>query len=128
MMKIADLLESRSEQFVSAESRDQGKPLSLAKMIDIPRAIYNFRFFGTAILHQSNRWVYEILYTMHRPSRSFYSSFGSSVAIMKYKEWLVFCYVVKGIKGIKTTWVGNNIIITLSHTSQPNTKLRSVYD
>ena len=51
MMKIADILESRLDEFAQFESRDQGKPVSLAKVVDIPRAVYNFRFFATAILH-----------------------------------------------------------------------------
>lgn len=55
LMKIADTLETRLEEFVIAESRDNGKPQSLARAIDIPRAIYNFRFFATAILHEQNR-------------------------------------------------------------------------
>ena len=58
MLKIADLLESKLEEFVVAESRDNGKPLSVARMVDIPRAIYNFRFFATSILHCTNAWVY----------------------------------------------------------------------
>ena len=51
MMKIADLVEKRAEEFVIAESSDQGKPLWLARAVDIPRVIENFRFFATAILH-----------------------------------------------------------------------------
>ena len=54
MLKIADLLESKLEEFVVAESRDNGKPLSVARMVDIPRAVYNFRFFATSILHCTN--------------------------------------------------------------------------
>jgi aminomuconate-semialdehyde/2-hydroxymuconate-6-semialdehyde dehydrogenase len=49
--KIADLVESRLEEFAAAESKDQGKPLSLARTVDIPRVISNFRFFAGAILH-----------------------------------------------------------------------------
>ena len=46
LMNIADKIESRLEEFVAAESKDNGKPLSLARNVDIPRAISNFRFFG----------------------------------------------------------------------------------
>ena len=42
--KIADGIENRIDEFVAAESRDNGKPLHLAKTVDIPRAISNFRF------------------------------------------------------------------------------------
>ena len=38
-----------------AESKDQGKPLSLATAVDIPRACYNFRFFAGSILHQTTK-------------------------------------------------------------------------
>ncbi|XP_045165226.2 2-aminomuconic semialdehyde dehydrogenase-like [Mercenaria mercenaria] len=55
MMKIADLLESRLEEFAVLESRDQGKPVWLARTVDIPRAVYNFRFFATCALHDLNR-------------------------------------------------------------------------
>jgi len=39
------------------ESRDQGKPVSVAKTVDIPRCVHNFRFFATAILHNTNESV-----------------------------------------------------------------------
>ncbi|XP_052780177.1 2-aminomuconic semialdehyde dehydrogenase-like [Mya arenaria] len=55
MMKIADLLESRLDEFAELESRDQGKPVWLAKSVDIPRAVYNLRFFATCALHDLNR-------------------------------------------------------------------------
>ena len=51
LLKIADQIEARQDEFAEAESRDQGKPVWLAKKIDIPRAIHNFRFFATGILH-----------------------------------------------------------------------------
>lgn len=49
--RIADILESRLEEFAQAESADQGKPVWLAREVDIPRAIKNFRFFASSILH-----------------------------------------------------------------------------
>ncbi|KAG0351922.1 hypothetical protein BGZ54_003049, partial [Gamsiella multidivaricata] len=51
LYKIADLIEARLEEFALAESTDQGKPVELAKTVDIPRAAYNFRFFAGRILH-----------------------------------------------------------------------------
>lgn len=51
LLKIADKIEKRLEEFAQAESKDTGKPIQLAKTVDIPRAISNFRFFATAILH-----------------------------------------------------------------------------
>lgn len=50
--RIADAIEARLDDFAEAESRDVGKPLWLAKTLDIPRVIHNFRFFATRILHQ----------------------------------------------------------------------------
>src|SRR5213596_2911726 len=51
LLRIADLIERDLEKFARAESVDTGKPISLARALDIPRAIANFRFFATAILH-----------------------------------------------------------------------------
>ncbi len=51
LMKIADLIDARAEELARAESMDSGKPLSLARSLDIPRAATNFRYFATAILH-----------------------------------------------------------------------------
>jgi len=55
--RVADILESRLDEFARAESRDQGKPVSLAATVDIPRAIHNFRFFANSILYQVNSSV-----------------------------------------------------------------------
>jgi aminomuconate-semialdehyde/2-hydroxymuconate-6-semialdehyde dehydrogenase len=55
LLRIADLMEKNTEKFALAESIDSGKPLSLAKKMDIPRAVENFRFFATAILHYSTQ-------------------------------------------------------------------------
>ena len=49
LIKISELLETNLQQFAEAESLDNGKPISLAKAVDIPRAASNFRFFGNAI-------------------------------------------------------------------------------
>src|SRR5229473_1110354 len=51
LLRIAELIERDLEKFARAESIDTGKPLSLARGLDIPRAASNFRFFATAILH-----------------------------------------------------------------------------
>lgn len=52
MSKIADIVESRLDEFAEAESRDQGKPVWLAKVIDVPRLVHNFRFFASGCLHR----------------------------------------------------------------------------
>jgi aminomuconate-semialdehyde/2-hydroxymuconate-6-semialdehyde dehydrogenase len=46
--RIADLIEGRLDEFAQAESRDNGKPLALARSLDIPRAVSNLRFFAAA--------------------------------------------------------------------------------
>jgi len=51
LLSIADRLEKSMEDFAQAESADQGKPLHLAREIEIPRAVANFRYFATKILH-----------------------------------------------------------------------------
>lgn len=51
LLKLADLIESDLERFARAECIDNGKPIALARSLDIPRAVANFRFFATAILH-----------------------------------------------------------------------------
>tara|TARA_B110000438_G_scaffold56927_1_gene56987 strand:- start:440 stop:1882 length:1443 start_codon:yes stop_codon:yes gene_type:complete len=54
LMKLADKLEESADDLIIAESLDNGKPESLARAVDIPRASENFRFFATAILHFSS--------------------------------------------------------------------------
>src|SRR6266480_3592503 len=44
LLRIADLIERDLEKLARAESIDTGKPLSLARSLDIPRAASNFRF------------------------------------------------------------------------------------
>ena len=54
LLKIADLIEANLDRLAAAESRDNGKPLWLAKAVDIPRASANFRFFAQAITQFSS--------------------------------------------------------------------------
>ena len=49
--RIADLIDRDLDQLSLAESIDQGKPLKLAKSVDIPRASANMRFYATAPMH-----------------------------------------------------------------------------
>ncbi|XP_072714023.1 2-aminomuconic semialdehyde dehydrogenase isoform X3 [Ciconia boyciana] len=51
--KLADLIEHDLEAFAQAESKDQGKTITFARTVDIPRAVYNFRFFASSILHHT---------------------------------------------------------------------------
>ncbi len=54
LTRIADLIEEKHEALAQAESADNGKPLWLAKKVDIPRASANFRFFASAIVNFSS--------------------------------------------------------------------------
>jgi aminomuconate-semialdehyde/2-hydroxymuconate-6-semialdehyde dehydrogenase len=55
LLKIATLIEKNLEKLALAESIDNGKPLKLAKTVDIPRAAANFHFYGTGILHYASQ-------------------------------------------------------------------------
>lgn len=50
LRRIGDLILENQEEFARLESLDVGKPLSLAKKIDAPRAAYNFHFFADYII------------------------------------------------------------------------------
>ncbi|WP_066756655.1 aldehyde dehydrogenase [Crocinitomix algicola] len=54
MIKIANRIQDRLAEFAAAESLDNGKPVSLASHVDIPRAVSNLKFFATAILHYAS--------------------------------------------------------------------------
>ena len=72
LLKIAALIEKNLEQLAIAESIDNGKPVKLARTVDIPRAAANFHFYGTAILHYaSHSHIMEdtaINYTLRQPA------------------------------------------------------------
>ena len=71
LFKLADAIETRQEAFAMAESRDSGKPLSVAHTVDIPRAISNFRYFAGAILHDASEAYVDrpsvLNYTLRQP-------------------------------------------------------------
>lgn len=72
LIKISELLEVNLLRLAEAESKDNGKPVNLAKAIDIPRAASNFRFFGSAITQfasESHESVGQnaINYTLRQP-------------------------------------------------------------
>jgi aminomuconate-semialdehyde/2-hydroxymuconate-6-semialdehyde dehydrogenase len=54
LSKIADLIDRDLEKLALAESIDNGKPVSLARVMDIPRASANMRFYATAAMHFSS--------------------------------------------------------------------------
>ena len=54
LMKVASMLRDKLDVFARAESMDSGKPLSLARSVDIPRAVRNLEFFASAITQFSS--------------------------------------------------------------------------
>lgn len=54
LSNIATLILERLDLLAVAESKDNGKPVSLAKEVDIPRAASNFQFFANAITQFSS--------------------------------------------------------------------------
>ncbi|MFZ5971640.1 MAG: aldehyde dehydrogenase [Bacteroidota bacterium] len=51
LLRIADLIDRDLDKLALAESIDNGKPVKLAKAVDIPRASANMRFYATASIH-----------------------------------------------------------------------------
>ncbi|ANB16518.1 aldehyde dehydrogenase [Dokdonella koreensis] len=47
--RLADRVEAELDALAELESRDSGKPVALARRVDIPRAVANLRFFAHAI-------------------------------------------------------------------------------
>ena len=53
--RIADSLEASFEEVAELESRDTGKPISLARAVDANRSVANFRFFAGLIREAGKR-------------------------------------------------------------------------
>jgi aminomuconate-semialdehyde/2-hydroxymuconate-6-semialdehyde dehydrogenase len=71
LIKISQLIERDLDSLATAESIDNGKPKSLAKAVDIPRAVSNFKFYATAAMHvwnESHETVGQAInYTLRQP-------------------------------------------------------------
>ncbi len=71
LLKIAQLIKENLEELAKAESIDNGKPLWLAKAVDIPRAASNFEFYASGIKHWASNAHFTdqiaINYTKHEP-------------------------------------------------------------
>ena len=68
--RLADLIDQNREELVVLESRDNGKPESLARMIDIPRCSKNIRFFANLAMGaaaESHAMPDAINYTLRQP-------------------------------------------------------------
>ncbi|MBA2550216.1 MAG: gamma-aminobutyraldehyde dehydrogenase [Nocardioidaceae bacterium] len=48
LLRLADAIESRADEFVAVESRDTGKPLGFTRSEEIPPAVDQIRFFAGA--------------------------------------------------------------------------------
>jgi aminomuconate-semialdehyde/2-hydroxymuconate-6-semialdehyde dehydrogenase len=71
LIRLASLIERDLDELAAAESIDNGKPLSLAKSVDIPRAVSNFKFYATAAMHaatEAHETVGQAInYTLRQP-------------------------------------------------------------
>jgi aminomuconate-semialdehyde/2-hydroxymuconate-6-semialdehyde dehydrogenase len=72
--RIAAGIEARFDEFLAAEIADTGKPVTLAKSLDIPRGAANFRAFADVLKHHAGeffttRWhgADAINYTLRAP-------------------------------------------------------------
>lgn len=71
LSRLADLVERELDTLAELESRNSGKPVKLARGLDIPRAVANLRFFAAAI----TQWTSEshatddstLNYTLRQP-------------------------------------------------------------
>lgn len=71
LMRLVSLIERDLDELAAAECIDNGKPLSLARSVDIPRAVSNFKFYATAAMHTATE-AHEttgqaINYTLRQP-------------------------------------------------------------
>lgn len=71
LMRLASLIERDLDSLAGAESIDNGKPLTLARTVDIPRAVANFKFYATAAMHtatEAHETVGQAInYTLRQP-------------------------------------------------------------
>ena len=71
LYRLSRLISENLEELARAESRDTGKPISVARSVDIPRAASNFEFFAGAILHSESQLHdtdgVAINYTLRKP-------------------------------------------------------------
>src|SRR5882672_11355161 len=71
LLKIADLIDRDVDKLALAESIDNGKPVKLARSLDIPRASANIRFYATAGVHFASEAhitdIQAINYTVRSP-------------------------------------------------------------
>lgn len=72
LLKVADILESRLEEFAQYEAMDTGKPISETRSIDIPLAVRAFRFHADSIKSLTGKVItvpghQQFCYTSYEP-------------------------------------------------------------
>lgn len=71
LLKLADKIRDHAQELAEIESEDQGKPVWLAREMDISRVEANFRYFAGAILHAQNESTqmddHALNYTLRTP-------------------------------------------------------------
>ncbi len=68
--RLADGIEENIDELARAETDDNGKPLSMSRTIDIPRAVTNLRFFasmGESFSSESHAAPDGVHYTLRQP-------------------------------------------------------------
>lgn len=68
--RLADAVDAKLDRFAREESRDSGKPVKLARGVDIPRSVANLRFFAEAITQWSSEAHVDaraLNYTLRQP-------------------------------------------------------------
>ncbi|HZW06584.1 MAG TPA: aldehyde dehydrogenase, partial [Phycisphaerales bacterium] len=56
LTRIGALIEANLDRLAAAESRDTGKPISLARLVDIPRTATNFNAFAAIIVNSASEF------------------------------------------------------------------------
>ncbi|MCP4462676.1 MAG: aldehyde dehydrogenase [Planctomycetaceae bacterium] len=70
LRRLADLIDQNRERLVTAESDDNGKPMRLARAVDIPRVSANIRFYAglsEGFASESHAMPDGINYTLRQP-------------------------------------------------------------
>lgn len=70
LFRLSELIEQNIDRLVEAESKDNGKPVRVSGLVDIPRAAQNLRFFAAAATQfasESHAMENAINYTLRDP-------------------------------------------------------------
>lgn len=72
LYRVAEGIEERLDELAEWETRDMGKPVSMARSKDMPRSAHNFRFFADFAEHAGTRayskpWDQVLTYELREP-------------------------------------------------------------